>query len=67
MVLSRKLRYLLTVAGIKEVGNLTKTLLEKLKGRGHLKDQGVNRSIILKCILRKECIKMLTESCWVGI
>jgi hypothetical protein len=58
---------MLNVAGMKKVGNLTKRLLEKLKEKGHLKDQGVNRSIILKCILRRECIEMLTESFWVGI
>jgi hypothetical protein len=66
MVLRRRPR-LLNVAGMKQVRNVTKILLEKLKGKGHLKDQdqGVNRSIILKCIL--ECIKMLTESFWVQI
>jgi hypothetical protein len=46
---------------------LTKFWLESLKGRDHSEDLDVDGSIILKCILRKECLGVWIEFIWLRI
>jgi hypothetical protein len=46
---------------------LTEFLSENLNGRDHLEYLGIHRSIILKLILKKECVRMWHRLLWLRI
>jgi hypothetical protein len=37
-------------------------LIENVEGRGHLGDKGVHGRIILKCTLKKEAVRLWTQT-----
>jgi hypothetical protein len=41
--------------------------MKRLKRRGHLRDKGLDERIILKGILKKQYIRVLTGFIWLGI
>jgi hypothetical protein len=44
--------------------NAYKILVERPEKRGHSKDLGIDKRIILKCILQKQGGRMWTELIW---
>jgi hypothetical protein len=66
-VKSRRMRWGGYVVCMKEMRNPYNILVRKPEGKNHLEDLGIDGKVILKCILKKQDVRMGTKFIFLGI
>jgi hypothetical protein len=64
---SMRMRWASYVTCIEEIRNAYKILVEKVEGKSNSEDLGLDRRIILECILGEWCGKVWTVLIWLRI